>query len=98
VVVDKEKADLWLSRGAQASDTVTNLLVKQGILPATAKVHGFFTPTKKEEAPVVEVAKEVAETPEEAPATEEAAPAAEETVEEPVAEITEEVVEETPEA
>ncbi len=33
VTVDREKAELWLSRGAQPSDTVRALLVKQGILP-----------------------------------------------------------------
>ncbi len=33
VTVDREKAEKWLSNGAQPSDTVRALLVKQGILP-----------------------------------------------------------------
>lgn len=36
VTVDREKAEKWLSRGAQPSDTVRALLVKQGILPPLA--------------------------------------------------------------
>ena len=75
LVVDKEKASLWLGRGAQASNTVVNLLVKEGVLPAEAKVHNFFTPTKKETAPVEEKAAESSaeETVEEPAAAEEAA-------------------------
>lgn len=103
LVIDAEKAKLWLSRGAQASDTVTNLLVRAGVLGADKKVHNFFTPTKPEvveEAPTEEVAVEEAETAEETPATEEVAEevATEEAAvedaapeEAPVAEATEEV-------
>lgn len=54
LVIDKEKAILWLSRGAQASETVTNLFVKDGIFPATSKI---ARPIK------VVVAVPVAETP-----------------------------------
>ena len=75
LVVDKEKATKWLSQGAQASDTVTNLLVKEGVLDPSKRVHHFFTPTKKEE-PVAEVAAAPAE---EVAPEEETAPAAEET-------------------
>lgn len=84
LVINKEKAELWISRGAQASDTVTNLLVKEGILAEDKKVHHFFTPVKpevKEEAPKAAAEEAVAE---EAPATEEVAAA--ETAEEPATE------------
>jgi small subunit ribosomal protein S16 len=77
VVIDKEKATEWLKRGAQPSDTVTNLLVKEGILDASKKVHHFFTPTKKEEVakPVAEeAAPEVVEPTTEEPAAKEATP------------------------
>ena len=89
IVIDHAKATKWLGLGAQASDTVTNLLVKEGLLDASRKVHHFYTPVKKEEAPApkAEVATPVAEavspepTAEEVPAVElpaEAAPAVEE--------------------
>ncbi len=72
LVIDAEKAKLWLSRGAQASDTVTNLLVRAGVLGEDKKVHNFFTPVVPEvveEAPIAEEpTEEVA--PEEAPAEE----------------------------
>ena len=80
LVIDKEKAQKWLKEGAQPSDTVTNLLVKEGILDASKKVHNFFTPTKKEEVKpeVVEApaaaeeatTEETAEIPAEEPAAE----------------------------
>ena len=38
LMIDKEKANLWLSRGAQASDTVTNLFVKEGIFTSERKI------------------------------------------------------------
>jgi len=97
VVINKERAEHWLKMGAQPSDTVTNLMVKQGILDASKKVHSFFTPTKKEVAPAPETKKEevvaeeapteemAAEEVTEAPTTEEA-PAETETKEEPAAE------------
>ncbi len=31
LVINKEKAEHWLKQGAQPSDTVTNLLVREGI-------------------------------------------------------------------
>ncbi|MCC2631679.1 MAG: ribosomal protein [Patescibacteria group bacterium] len=110
LVIDKEKAEKWLKNGAQPSDTVTNLFVKQGILSEDQKVHHFFTPTKTEipaakEAPeaVVEetVAEEAVATEETAPEevaaeTEEATPEVEVATEEaPEAEVT---TEEAPEA
>ncbi len=85
LVVDKEKAQKWLSLGAQPSDTVTNLLVKEGILDKSRTVHNFFTPTAKVEKPAKEekAAKAEAEV-----AEEEAAPAEEVAVEETPAEET----------
>ena len=83
LVIDADKAKAWMSKGAQPSDTVINLFVKQGILAKDKKVHNFFTPKKVEvvpEAPKEEVVAEVV--------AEEVAP------EEPVAEP-EEAVEET---
>lgn len=32
VKIDKERVQYWISKGAQASDTVRNLLIDQGIL------------------------------------------------------------------
>lgn len=79
LVVDKEKAAKWLAQGAQPSDTVTNLLVKEGVMDKSKMVHHFFTPTKKEEpaAVVAEAEAPVAEEPA-AEAAEEAPAAAEE--------------------
>ncbi|HSI20158.1 MAG TPA: 30S ribosomal protein S16 [Verrucomicrobiae bacterium] len=82
LVVNKEKTEEWLAKGAQPSDTVTNLLVKAGIFDKSRRLSNFYTPTKKEEvvaeAPAVEVAEEAA-------------------VEEPAAELVEETpAEETP--
>lgn len=74
LVVDKEKIDKWLSQGAQPSDTVTNLLVKQGILPEERKIKHFYTAAPKAveptpeaptaEEPVAEVAPETTTTEE----------------------------------
>jgi small subunit ribosomal protein S16 len=36
VVVDHEKATQWLARGAQPTERVTRLFVREGILPETA--------------------------------------------------------------
>lgn len=60
VFVDKEKADHWLKLGAQTSDTVTNIFVKEGILDKKHKVLHFYTPKPKEEK-VREEKKPVAE-------------------------------------
>lgn len=77
LVIDKEKAKEWLAKGAQCSDTVTNLFVKEGILDASKKVHNFFTPVKKEKETTEEIAvkEEVAEVKED---TDETATIAEE--------------------
>ncbi|MBU6389320.1 30S ribosomal protein S16 [Patescibacteria group bacterium] len=84
LVVDKEKAQKWLAEGAQPSDTVTNLLVKEGILPKERTVHTFFTPGKKE-APKEKTEPEKTEPADAAVETE-----SEATAESPTAEETEE--------
>jgi len=51
IVIDKEKALAWISKGAQPTPTVNNLMVDLGILPKKSKaniVHG--RPTKKKDA------------------------------------------------
>jgi small subunit ribosomal protein S16 len=90
IKIDQEKADLWLSRGAQPTDTARALL----------KRIGAFKVQTAEEAPVVEVKKlskkaaakaPKAEAPVEAPVAADAAPVA---AAEPVAEAV--AVAETP--
>lgn len=82
VVIDKAKVEKWMSVGAQPSDTVTNLLVKEGILDKSRTVHHFYTPPVKEEAAP---AAEKAEAATEEVATEESAEVAEEAAAEEVA-------------
>ena len=48
LVIDAEKAKHWMTKGAQASDTVTNLMVKEGILPAEARKQRPQNVVKKE--------------------------------------------------
>lgn len=57
LVIDKEKALAWLGKGAQASDTVNNLMVDLGILPKEAKIKKVFgKPAKKKDADKEEAA------------------------------------------
>jgi small subunit ribosomal protein S16 len=69
LVIDREKATAWIAKGAQASDTVTNLFVKDGIFDKSKKVTHFYTAAPKaevvEQAPVAEAAAAVEATPEE---------------------------------
>jgi len=87
LVVDHEKAKKWIGLGAQASDTVVNLLVKEGLMDKARKISGPVMAAKVKE--VKEVKKEVVaeETPAEEAVVEEASPevATEEAVEAPVA-------------
>ena len=95
LVINKEKALDWISKGAQPSDTVNNLMCNLGILPESKKIkitHGRKTKKKdigKEEAPEKVESKE--ETTQEV-VVEEAG--AEETAEPEALEITPEVTEE----
>lgn len=88
LVINKEKAVEWMKKGAQPSDTVTNLFVREGILKNDQKVHNFFTPTKKEVAPVAEKATPEETTTKETPTEEPEVSSAPEPVEETVVEDT----------
>lgn len=73
VVLKKERILYWLGQGAQASDSVHNLLVKEGVVTESKRAIKMEKPAVKEEpvseaeAPVAEetVAEEVAEAPKE---------------------------------
>ena len=41
IVVDREKTNLWLARGAQPSEAARKLLRKVGVLPAEEKAAGI---------------------------------------------------------
>ena len=83
VVIDKEKAEKWMKAGAQPSDTVTNLMVKNGIFAADRKVTPAFVIPEKKAEPVVEAAAEEAAEPAEVDA-DDAAETADIAAEEPV--------------
>ena len=90
-VIDAEKVKHWLSKGAQASGTVSNLLVSKGVIEGkkvnvrNAKV----APKKEEESAQASVPSAQRET-----AT--VAPAEEAKAEEPAAEVAEAPAEEKP--
>lgn len=93
LVIDKERAIFWISRGAQPSDTVRNLMCDLEILPKKEKANIVYGKKLSKKA-----AKEDAEKKPEAPAPtpeEEAAPIAD-SKEEASAEA--ETIEATPEA
>ncbi len=46
---DKERILYWISKGAQTSDTVNNLLIKEGIIEGNKK-KTFYIPTKVKKA------------------------------------------------
>lgn len=51
LVINKERALHWISKGAQASDTVNNLMVNLEILPKKALIKKIYgKPTKKKDA------------------------------------------------
>jgi small subunit ribosomal protein S16 len=108
LVIDKDRALFWIQRGAQASDTVNNLMVDLGILAKDKKIKKIYAKkmSKKvaKEGPKVTAAPVEKATTEEAPeekVTEEEAVVAkpEATSEEAVAEtLAEETVSEESEA
>ncbi len=57
VVLKKERILHWIGLGAQASDSVHNLLVKEGVVTGKKTAIKMVRPVKKEE-PVVEVVAE----------------------------------------
>jgi small subunit ribosomal protein S16 len=83
-ILKEDRIKYWLGQGAEATNTVFNMLIDKGILTGAKKKTASIV---KPEAPAVEAAPAVVET---APAAEvapaEAAPVAEEVVEEKSAE------------
>ena len=47
VVIDKDKAKDWLSKGVQPTETVRSLLVKEGVLEQPTKLSAPKTKTRK---------------------------------------------------
>ncbi len=82
--VDKERVQHWLSQGAQPSDVVHNLLVKDGIIKEEKIAVHSKKPSKKKETKgtVKEEVKETEEAPKEEVAKEERKEIREELVEE----------------
>jgi small subunit ribosomal protein S16 len=70
-VINADKIKHWMSKGAQVSGTLNNLLVTKGIIQGKKiNVLGKKTPIKKEEEAKPEAKAEVAEAPAEAPVAE----------------------------
>jgi small subunit ribosomal protein S16 len=59
-ILKKDRILEWLSKGVQTSDTVHNLLVREGVIEGKKVARKMPRPEVKEE-PVVEEVKEVAE-------------------------------------
>lgn len=88
-ILDAEKIKYWISKGAQPTDTVHNLLITHGVIEGKKRnVLPKKTPPVKEEAPAEEAPAEAVEA-----ATEDVA-APVETEEVPTESVTEETVEE----
>ena len=47
VSINTERAQYWLSKGVQPTETVKSLLVKQGVIPKPTKLSPVKTKTKK---------------------------------------------------
>lgn len=93
VTLKKDRIEYWMSVGAKASDSVHNLLVKEGVIEDSKK---NVLPKK---SPIVKEVEEKEEAPAEAPAAEDAAPAEETPAEEAPAAAEEEApAEEAPAA
>lgn len=60
VELKKERIQFWISKGAQASETVNNILVKNGVIEGK-KVKAFYIPTKVKKAKEANKAKAEAE-------------------------------------
>lgn len=74
VELNKERIQYWISKGAQTSETVNNILVKNGVVEGT-KVKAFYIPTKVKKAKE-EAKKKAEEAAKKAKEAEEAAKAA----------------------
>jgi small subunit ribosomal protein S16 len=90
LIIDADAVRKYMAAGAQPSDTVANLLVREGILPESSRVKRPVKVVAVEEtpAPAETPAEVVAEAPEEEVATEEA-PEATTSEETPTEETTE---------
>lgn len=104
LTLDESRAKEWISKGAQPTDSIHNLLINKGVIEGK-KVNALpkKTPQKNEAAIAAEAAPEAApEAPTEAEVVAEAEPAPSETPAEPVAEaasaevVAEESAAETP--
>ena len=95
LVMNKERADFWMGRGAQPSDTVRNLMCDLGILDKKEKTGKVFAKKFTKKA-IKEGTTDQPEVVAEAPAEEEAAVVAEEVAETPVVEEASEIAEEAP--
>lgn len=60
-VLKKDKIKEWVEKGAQASVSVHNLLVREGVVDEKKKAVKMEKPKKKEEAPVEETKAEETE-------------------------------------
>ncbi len=49
ISLNKERIQYWISKGAQTSDTVNNLLIKEGVIEGKKK-KTFYIPTKVKKA------------------------------------------------
>ena len=86
-ILKKERILHWIGNGAQPSDTVHNLLVREGIIEGKKVAHKMPRPeVKPEEVPEAKIEETVAETPAEEAKAEEVAEAEEVVVEAPVSE------------
>lgn len=98
-ILNKDRILHWIAQGAQSSDSVHNILVREGIIEGKRIAKKMPRPVVKEAVPVEEVAPvaaEVAPVEAEAPVVEETTPVVE-TAEAPVAEApAEPAIEETP--
>jgi small subunit ribosomal protein S16 len=79
--IDKEKVEYWISKGAQRSDTVTNLLITENVIKEKKKIKHKKSKKKVEEKPKEKIEEKTEEKIEEKP---------EEKTEEKVEEVEEE--------
>ncbi len=85
LTLDEEQVKHWISKGAQPTDSIRNLLINKGVIQGKkVNVLPRKTPIKKD-APAVEEAAPAAEAPTEAEVVAEAEPVAETPAETPAA-------------
>ena len=94
VTIKEDRAQAWLSQGAQPSDAVARILDWKGILTRTPKQRTTATAVEEEPEVAAPAPASVAEAPTPEPEADDTTAVAEEAAEEPVAEV---VAEETAE-